>query len=143
MNVAGSADGCRSCIAASCSKTRWKPGASGARRPSTARAAWVCLPSLIGRPSVGAAKLEKWEVIRRDLGPFRGRVLNEPSLWGRLLLAAIDLLAWSKEEFARQTLTACRKEVEHVAEQFQPLAAELNQRNHLFDWSGPATTWSP
>ncbi len=81
----------------------------------------------------GAAKLQKWEVIAQDLETLRGRMQDESAVWGRLLLAAIDYLAWAKRDESRRTLTACREEIERVAEHFPPLAGELNQRDILLE----------
>ena len=79
----------------------------------------------------GAAKLEKWEVIGQDLESLRGRLQDESPAWGPLLLAAIDNLAWAKVDEARQTLAACRKEIEQVAEHWPPLAGAVDQRDVL------------
>jgi hypothetical protein len=81
----------------------------------------------------GAAKLQKWEVIAGDLDALRGRMQDEAPVWGRVLLAAIDYLAWAKPEEARRTLAACREEIEQVAEHWLPMAGELDQRDVLLE----------
>ena len=81
----------------------------------------------------GAAKLQKWEVIAGDLDLLRSRVQDESPVWGRLLLAAIDYLAWTRQDEPRQTLTACRQEIEQVAEHWLPIAGELDQRDVLLE----------
>ncbi len=81
----------------------------------------------------GAAKLQKWEVIAGDLDLLRSRVQDESPVWGRLLLAAIDHLAWARQDEPRQTLAACRQEIEQVAEHCLPLAGELDQRDVLLE----------
>lgn len=81
----------------------------------------------------GAAKLHRWDVISRDLELLRCRLQDESAVWGRLLLAAIDHLAWAKQEDCQQILADCRAEIEQVAEHFPPIAAELNQRDILLD----------
>jgi hypothetical protein len=79
----------------------------------------------------GAAKLRKWELIAQDLQALRGRLQDESSIWGRLLLAAIDRLAWATSDGPQETLAKCVAEVEQVAEHLPHIAAELNQRDSL------------
>ena len=81
----------------------------------------------------GAAKLQKWDVIARDLDLLRSRMQDESPVWGRLLLAAIDYLAWARQDEPRQTLAACRQEIEQVAEHWLPIAGELDQRDVLLE----------
>jgi hypothetical protein len=81
----------------------------------------------------GAAKRERWDIIAKDLAELRGRMQNEPSVWGRLLLAAIDHLAWSKQDEPREVLAACQVEVELLAEHWLPIAGELDQRDTLLE----------
>jgi hypothetical protein len=81
----------------------------------------------------GAARLRQWEAIGADLKAFRGRMQDEPAAWGRLLLAAIDQLAWAPQGRNHETFLACLAEVEEVAEHSLAIAAELNQRDNLGD----------
>jgi hypothetical protein len=81
----------------------------------------------------GAARLQQWEKIAEDLGSLRGRLQDESAVWGRLLLAAIDHLAWAPRGRHHETFLACLEEIEQVAEHSLPIAAELNQRDNLRD----------
>ena len=42
-------------------------------------------------------------------------------------------LAWARQDKPRQTLTACRQEIEQVAEHWLPIAGELDQRDVLLE----------
>jgi hypothetical protein len=81
----------------------------------------------------GAAKLQEWDVIARDIDALRNRMQDELPVWGRLLLAAIDHLAWAKQDAPRRTLTVCREEIERVAEHWLPIVGELDQRDTLLE----------
>ena len=71
---------------------------------------------------------------RRGSGlSLRSRMQDESPIWGRLLLAAIDHLAWAKQEGPERTLAACREEIEQVAEHCLPIAGELDQRDVLLE----------
>jgi DnaJ domain len=50
-----------------------------------------------------AGRLQDWRVIRLDVDAQRGRFLREDEdLWSRLLLAAVDQLAWGDDEAGRR-----------------------------------------
>jgi hypothetical protein len=78
-----------------------------------------------------ATRLMKWECIGEDLDALRGRLQDDSAVWGRLLLAAIDQLAWAPRGRCEETYLDCLQEVEQVAEHSMPIATELNDRDNL------------
>jgi hypothetical protein len=63
-----------------------------------------------------AAQLRRWELVRSDLDRGRERVRPTDEVsWLRLVLAAIDHLAWAVDDAAVDLLADCRREVESLS----------------------------
>jgi hypothetical protein len=80
-----------------------------------------------------AGKLEVHTIIVDDAAQLRGRFHNDPAVWGRLLLTAIDILVWADEPELQTFLQEARREVEQIAEEVTRLTPELDRRDTLME----------
>jgi hypothetical protein len=89
-----------------------------------------------------ADTIQRHDVICRDLEKLRP-IIGEANdvLWARLLMGAMDQLAWNPQPEIVRFVEQCRAEVERIAEHQAILGSEVNHRDLLFDlvkgW-GPA-----
>jgi hypothetical protein len=78
--------------------------------------------------------IEEWNVIVRDLPQIRDRVVfDDEDTWGRLLLIAIDQLAWADREEAHEAVQACRHEIEQLSHVHSSLSDHLDRMDLLFE----------
>ncbi|MBV9125794.1 MAG: J domain-containing protein [Planctomycetes bacterium] len=74
-----------------------------------------------------AGRLEQWDVIGNDLQILRrGVALDEEEIWVRLLLAAVDQLAWAKDKTGRVLRKRCYEEIEQLPHLGDRLNRELD-----------------
>ncbi len=78
--------------------------------------------------------IEQWNVIVRDLPQIRDRVVfDDEDTWGRLLLIAIDQLAWAERDEAHAAVQACRHEIEQLSHVHSSLSDHLDRMDLLFE----------
>lgn len=82
----------------------------------------------------GASRLpEIGRIIDEDLTLLRERFRFETESWLRLLIAAIEQLAWSDNLAARDLLRSCHVEIERSGNALQRLAGELDKLDFLYE----------
>ncbi len=79
-------------------------------------------------------KIDRWDLLLEDLAYLRPRIVfDEEETWGRLLLVAIDQLAWSDAPEAQQAAAACRRELDQMNHLHGALDRELDRLDLLGD----------
>lgn len=81
-----------------------------------------------------AGKLGKWSAITEDLMQVRPRFVPDDEYgWGRLLMLAIDQLAWMPAPQAVQAVQLCRQELDTLSHVHRQLSDELDRLDLLID----------
>jgi hypothetical protein len=79
-----------------------------------------------------AGRLQDGDVIGRDLQFLRERMLRHgEEAWVRLLLAAMDQLAWTRVKAGRELMKRCDQEIERFEHLFTRLGSELDRLDML------------
>ena len=85
---------------------------------------------------LAAARLQRWAWILSDIAALRKRVSDEnPERWVRLLLTAVDHLAWAKSKDVRQQTALYWREIQRHEEFHLRLGTELDRIEQLLNLS--------
>lgn len=91
------------------------------------------LAELLAMRWQAAAALMRIERIKNELDWARQRIAaQDPAAWGRLLVAAIEYLAWEDGLDVSARVDACRRELDAASLDHQALAHELDRCDFLF-----------
>lgn len=86
-----------------------------------------------------AQERAQWKVIPDDVGALRERFLDVDEMsWGRLLVLAIDHLAWAPQESTRSAIASWRKELDQAVHLHESLGSEMDRLDFL---SGLVKGW--
>jgi hypothetical protein len=84
-----------------------------------------------------AGSLKRWDAVASDVERLRQRPWDDDrQVWTRLLLAAIDQLAWDATGRTRDLLEACRSEVEEQTKGELWMAEWLSRYDYLQELAG-------
>jgi hypothetical protein len=79
-------------------------------------------------------QIGRWDLLLADLPVLRPRIVYDAEeTWGRLLLAAIDQLAWSEAPQAQQAAVVCRQELDSMNHLHGALDRELDRLDLLWE----------
>ncbi len=79
-------------------------------------------------------RIGRWDMVLTDLAELRPRIVfDEEEAWGRLLLVAIDQLAWSESPKAQQAADACRRELGQMSHLHSTFDREWDRLDLLWD----------
>lgn len=82
----------------------------------------------------GVSQLGRWDLILDDLRRVRPKIVfDDEETWGRLLLLAIDYLAWFEQREAVAVFDGCRQELDQLAHLHGKLGDDYDRLDLLVD----------
>lgn len=82
----------------------------------------------------GVSQLGRWDLILDDLRRVRPKIVfDDEETWGRMLLLAIDHLAWFEQREAQTVLDGCRQELDQLAHLHARLGDDYDRLDLLTD----------